>query len=269
MKTTTNQLGAYAFLLACAAWLALNGCHSAAPEGPAASEGLSALNVSELGPPRIDTLFTNRWYFEECHLEVKRSKIPELRGIPNATAWNDSIRVVFDQEILDSYMDWQEYGEEPYKDASCVGCYSDTVAYMRFEFDLLDATDSTLCLKTNRFWHPHGGNGWSSAYRLWNIDVRTGEEIPIPEWVGTVDVAAADNFISDFFGDNGIGGFYECHSCEEPGYIDRLIENHRVGFINGTWVGFEMIWPTTHGHANKQIVKLPFDRLGKAPLGDE
>jgi len=48
-----------------------------------------------------------------------------------------------------------------------------------------------------------------------------------------------------------------------------LIENHRVGFINGTWIGFEMIWPTTHGHANKQVVKIPFDRLGKAATGNE
>lgn len=228
-----------------------------------------ALKVVELGPPRVDTLVQERWYFAECHLEVDRSKVPVLRGIPNSTAWNDSIRAVFDQEILDSYAHWQEFGEEPYTDPTCVGCYSDTVAYMDFGFDVLDFTDSTLCLKTKRMWYPHGGTGWSSAYRLWNIDVRTGKEIPIPEWSRSVDLATADEFISDFFGDNGIGQYYECHSCKAPGYVDRLIQDHQVGYINGEWMGFEMIWPTTHGHANKQIVKIPIERFATSTHGNE
>ena len=80
--------------------------------------------------------------------------------------------------------------------------------------------------------------------------------------VGTCGyIAATDKFISDFFGDNGFGNFYECHSCEAPGYIDRLIRDHQIGLIDGEWVGFEMIWPTTHGHANKQIVEIPLERL--------
>lgn len=229
---------------------------------------VARLNVVDLGPPRLDTLIQDRWYCSECHLEVDRSKVPELRGIPNATAWNDSIRAVFDQEILDTYKQWQEYGEESYTDPTCGGCYSDTAAYMSFGFDVLTFTDSMLCLQTKRMWYPHGGNGWSSAYRLWNIDVRTGGEIPIPEWVRAVDIAATDKFISDFFGDNGFGNFYECHSCEAPGYIDRLIRDHQIGLIDGEWVGFEMIWPTTHGHANKRMVELPFSQFLK-DAGDE
>lgn len=250
------------FFFSVASLLALLGCTQ--PEADVAH-----LNVAELGSPRLDTLIQDRWYFADCHLEVDRSKVPELRGIPNAMAWNDSIRAVFDEEILDSYAHWQENGEKPYSDPTCGGCYSDTVAYMSFGFDVLDFNDSTLCLKTKRMWHPHGGTAWSSAYRLWNIDIRTGEEIPIPQWVRAVDVAATDKFISDFFGDNGIGNLYECHSCEAPGHIDRLIREHHIGLIDGKWVGFEMIWPTTHGHANKQIVKLPFNQFGKASLGNE
>ena len=58
---------------------------------------MAHLNVAELGPPRLDTLIKDRWYFADCHLEVDRSKVPKLRGIPNAMAWNDSIRAVFDE----------------------------------------------------------------------------------------------------------------------------------------------------------------------------
>ena len=249
------------FFLPTAAIIAFIGCTQ-----PKAD--VAPVDVVELGPPRVDTLFQGRWYCSECHLEVYKSSVPELRGIPNATAWNDSIRAVFDQEIRNTYADCKDYGEESYTDPTCGGCYSDTVAYISFEFDVLAFTDSMLCLETKRMWYPHGGNGWSAAYRLWNIDVRTGEEIPIPEWVRAVDVAATDKFISDFFGDNGIGNFYECHSCEAPGYIDRLIREHHIGLIDGEWVGFEMIWPTTHGHADKQIVEIPLARSDKEARGD-
>ena len=106
MKKTINLLGACAFIMACAAWITLNGCTSAEPEDSA------ALNISELGPPRIDTLFTSRWYFEECHMEVRASHIPVLSGLPKATQLNARIRDVINKEIEDSYAHWQESGEE-------------------------------------------------------------------------------------------------------------------------------------------------------------
>ena len=77
---------------------------------------------------------------------------------------------------------------------------------MRFGFDVLDFNDSTLCLKTKRIWYPHGGTAWSSAYRLWNIDVRTGGNSN-PRGGARGDIVLVDKFISDFFGDNGIGQF--------------------------------------------------------------
>jgi len=259
MKTTTNRSGACAFLSACAAWLALNGCHSAAPEGVISP----ALNISELGPPRIDTLSTSRWYFEECHQEVRASQVPVLCGLPQVKQLNARIRDVFNKEIEDSYAHWQEFGEEPYTDPSCGGCYSDTVDYKEFGFEVLDWTDSTLCLQLECMWYPHGGTAWSLDVQILNIDLATGEEILIPFAECDVDILAVDRYIRDFFGDNGIGRFYECHSCKAPGYIDQLIRNHQVGFIDGAWVGFQVIWPTTHGHAQERMVELPFSQYLK------
>ena len=257
MKKTINRLGACAFILACAAWITLNGCTSAEYEGPA------ALNISELGPPRIDTLITNRWYFEECHMEVRKSHVPVLSGLPQATQLNARIRDVFNKEIEDSYAHWQEFGEAPYTDPSCGGCYSDTVDYKEFGFEVLDMTDSTLCLQLECMWYPHGGTAWSLDVHILNIDVASGKEIFIPFAERDVDISAVDRYISDFFGDNGIGQFYECHSCKDPGYVDRLIRDHHVGFIDGEWVGFQVIWPTTHGHAQEQMVHLPFSQFLK------
>ncbi|MFZ8836643.1 MAG: hypothetical protein ACO2XQ_06315 [Flavobacteriales bacterium] len=221
-------------------------------------------DVLELEGPRVDSLVQDPWYDSRCHFEMEKSVVPVLREIPGASRWNDLIQEEFYEATLEShcrFFNWSEEELEKPKAERLEYGISDTLAYKRLGFEIRDFTHSTLCLQTEILTVPHGANGWTLDYRIFNIDVITGEEIPIPDALYKANVRAADWHIRDFFGDNGDGTFYHCHSCEYPDYIAQLIENHQVGLINGEWIGFEMIWPTTHGHNSKQIVEMPLGRF--------
>jgi hypothetical protein len=231
----------------------------------------AAFNERELGSksdqgqayeePRIDSLIQDRYYFAACHLEVDESKFPVLRGIPKAEALNAQIRSRFDERIEDYHEEFLAHGEDPYLDPECRGCYSDTLHFISFGYDVLDFDDSNLCLRTHIYMKRMGGTAWSLDYELLNVDLEKGEVLAVPEALRSVDVKAVDAFISEIFGDNGIGEYYTCHSCVDPDFIDQMIDHKQVGFIEGEWVGFDVIWPTTHGHAAERTVKIPLGRF--------
>lgn len=221
---------------------------------------------SDLGYPRIDTLKQGRYFYADCFLEVEASEVPVISGIPRCQEWNRTIALRQQQAISSHCIGQIEKGVDSSVDPGCSAC-PDTLDYVSSHFEVMSLTDSVMSIQCTRFGHPHGGNAWWKEIDFFNIDVCTGDSLEMPFSMNDVDVAQANAYISEAFDHPGCADFsghydpYDCHSCESPSYLQKALEDGRVGLVDGVWTAFEVIWPSQCCHAAKNTVAIPLERF--------
>jgi hypothetical protein len=207
----------------------------------------------ETGSIHLDTLGLAPFYYADCHLARVESEIPTIYGIPKSEIWNARWRM-FEEEAVAFQCEGQDYTEfekDPHHDVS------DTLNMMDLSFDIMSFNDTALSIHCMALFHG-GGTMWWSHSRVFNVDLRTGEDLLPASSFAELDPAQYDAYIGDFFqAYGGCSSYYACHSCEDPDFLHRALRTHLFGISDGFWVAVTMMLPGPCANMAKQFVYIP------------
>ena len=195
----------------------------------------------------VDSTSIGPQFRPESGLQVEQSSIPRIIGLANADMLNGQFL-----DFLENTLSSAQRTEETL----------DTLDFVKFDFRQLYASTSVLSIQCRAFFWSNGGNMWWMEHRSFNIDLRSGSFLSIPDNVLFQDLERLDAIIMRHFDNHGgcLSPYY-CHSCENEDYLQEGKEQNHIGIVNGQWTLFEFLRPKHCSHAAKSMFSVPLESL--------
>ena len=198
----------------------------------------------------VDTLWMEEHLDHElCWWTWEGSFLPELKGIPQAKAWNDSISR-FESHVIEKNL--KSSAANDISSSFCLPVEGEDSSFPRgegligaFGFEILTVDDDVLSVLLKCNVHFNGGNlDWNECMAI-NIDTRTGKGILVQDGLDKLPSDMFDAQVRNCIKWDACSPSFQSyrHSIEFPDHVSLALAENRVGLREGMWVSCQDLNP--------------------------